>query len=113
MKIEPPLAKLDPHSSPSGIVFFKDRLIVARFGNLIGDKDVGFDIVQIDPRSGEVKPFLAPISRPTDLHLARTGKIYVCELWRQTRNGAGGSFPGRILEISTADDISPGRPGLR
>jgi glucose/arabinose dehydrogenase len=110
LKIEPPLAKLDPHSSPSGIIAYKDVLLVARFGNLIGEKDVGFDIVKVDPTNGAVKSFLAPIARPTDLHLAANGKIYVCEFQRGTRNGQG-EFAGRILEISTPDDISPKRPG--
>ena len=98
LKIEPPLAKLDPHSSPSGIVYYKGSLLVARFGNLIGEKDVGFDMLQVG-LDGSVKPFLAPISRPTDLHLASSGKIYICEMERETRN-IGGDFPGRILELS-------------
>jgi glucose/arabinose dehydrogenase len=111
LKIEPPLAKLDPHSSPSGIVHYGGTLLVARFGNLIAlKKDVGFDIVQVDPRTGEVKPFVAPIARPTDLQMTRNGKVYVCEYSRQLTN-AGPENPGRILEISTPHDISPARPG--
>jgi glucose/arabinose dehydrogenase len=102
LKIEPPLAKLDPHSSPSGIVYYQGMLLVARFGNLVSlSRDVGFDIVQVDPASGEVKPFLAPIARPTDMQLARNGKIYVCEYSRQLHN-SGPEDPGRILEISPA-----------
>jgi hypothetical protein len=48
---------------------------------------------------GEVKPFLAPLARPTDLHLAGNGKIYICEHQRQLHNG-GDDGPGRILELS-------------
>src|SRR6185503_15596157 len=100
LKIEPPLAKLDPHSSPSGIVYYKGTLLVARFGNLLPlAKDVGFDIVRVDPKSGAVTSFLAPIARPTDMQLAANGKIYVCEFQRQIRN-FGGDFAGRILELS-------------
>jgi hypothetical protein len=98
LRIEPPLAKLDPHSSPSGIVFHKGSLLVARFGNIIGARDVGFDILQVG-LDGSVKPFLAPIARPTDLHLASNGKIYLNEYSRQTRN-IGPDSPGRILELS-------------
>jgi hypothetical protein len=48
---------------------------------------------------GEVKSFLAPLARPTDLHLAPGGKIYICEHQRQLRNG-GDDGPGRVLELS-------------
>jgi glucose/arabinose dehydrogenase len=113
LTFEPPLAKLDPHSSPSGIVFHHGALLVARYGNMLPlDQDVGFDIIEMNPTTGEVKPFLSPIARPTDLHLAATGKIYVCEFSRQIHN-SGEEQPGRILEISTSDDISPARPGPR
>lgn len=113
-----PLGTLEPHSSPSGIVHLagpewpgeaQGTFLVARFGNMLPlTKDVGFDVVQvklIDPaRDGrlraEVKPFLAPIARPTDLHMSGKGKIYICELYRETRNG-GEQRPGRILELSS------------
>jgi glucose/arabinose dehydrogenase len=98
LKIENPLAKLDPHSSPSGIVFYKGSLLVARYGNMIAKKDVGFDIVQVGV-DGTVKPFLAPIARPTDLHRAENGKMYICEYSRQVHN-AGIEQPGRILELT-------------
>ena len=105
----PPLAQFDPHSSPSGVIPWRDgTLLVARYGNLLPlAKDVGFDIVQVtlhaDAASGhlrgEVKPFLAPLARPTDLHLAPSGKIYICEHQRQLHlNGEDG--PGRVLELS-------------
>jgi glucose/arabinose dehydrogenase len=128
LKTEPPVAMFDPHSSPSGVVCLGDdfpppyrgTLLVARFGNLIGPKEVGFDIVQVklkedkkgsDPfmtadkkgslpvLTGEVAPFMSPVARPTDLHLDGHGKIYVCEIWRQIHN-AGEQQPGRILEIA-------------
>jgi glucose/arabinose dehydrogenase len=115
-----PISTLDPHSSPSGIVFIRPgdarfpsssrgTFLIARFGNLIAlEKDVGFDVVQmrlIGESNGrlraEVTPFLSPVARPTDIHLAANGKIYICEYQRQTRNG-GGDLPGRILEISVS-----------
>jgi Glucose / Sorbosone dehydrogenase len=104
---EPPTAKFDPHSSPSGVIAYHGALLVARYGNLLPlAKDVGFDIVQVKLSAdasgrlrGEMKPFLAPLARPTDLHLAPSGKIYICEHQRQLRlNGEDG--PGRILELS-------------
>jgi len=104
---EPPTAKFDPHPSPSGVIFYRGTLLVARYGNLLPlAKDVGFDIVQVTLHQdasgqlrGDVKPFLAPVARPTDLYLAPNGKIYICEHQRQLRlNGEDG--PGRILELS-------------
>jgi glucose/arabinose dehydrogenase len=104
---EPPTAKFDPHSSPSGVIFYRGTLLVARYGNLLPlPKDVGFDIVQVKLTEdasgrlhGDVTPFLAPLSRPTDLHLAANGKIYICEHQRQLHNG-GDDGPGRVLELS-------------
>jgi hypothetical protein len=115
-----PLSTLDPHSSPSGIVYLggdewppehRGTFLVARFGNMVNlPKDIGFDLLQvrlIGEKDGRVRarvtPFLAPVARPTDLHKSGKGKIYVCEHHRTTRNG-GPEEPGRILEISVADD---------
>ena len=61
--------------------------------------DVGFDMIEIDPQSRAVKPFLKPLARPTDLHLSAKGKIYICEYTRQLAN-AGEEHPGRILELA-------------
>jgi hypothetical protein len=111
LKMEPPFAMFDPHSSPSGIVYLDDRFpekyrgtfLVARFGNLIGPRDVGFDILRVQNEHGHgtVSPFLSPIARPTDLHMTASGKIYIAELWRQTHN-AGEQSPGRVLELSVS-----------
>src|SRR5439155_10901744 len=88
LKIELPAATFDPHSSPSGIVFlgddfpppYRSSLLVARFGNLIGPKTVGFDILQVRLHEqsdgtvkGESSPFLDPVARPTALHLSGKG----------------------------------------
>jgi glucose/arabinose dehydrogenase len=112
-----PIGTLDPHSSPSGIVHLsgnewpesaRGSFLVARFGNLLPlAKDVGFDVLQVTltdggmrPLRAEVKPFLSGLSRPTDLQIVGKGKVYICEIWRQTRNG-GEQQPGRILELSS------------
>jgi glucose/arabinose dehydrogenase len=100
LTIEPPLAKIDPHSSPAGIIWLDGKLYAVRFGNMIKlPHDVGFDMIGIDPETGAVTPFLKPLARPTDLHLSATGKIYICEHTRQLAN-TGEEHPGRILELS-------------
>ena len=77
-----------------------------RWFRILGPRDVGFDLVQVTLQTqngkttGAVHPFLSPIARPTDLHYAGHGKIYICEFWRQIHND-GNELPGRILELST------------
>jgi len=104
---EEALSTLEPHSSPSGVVYLgkefpvKDHgtFLVARFGNLIGTKDVGYDVLQVRPmgvkdgrETARVTTFLKPISRPLDVHISG-GKVYVVEFegcW---------ALPARLIEL--------------
>jgi hypothetical protein len=110
---ERPISTFDPHSSPSGLVFLDERfapefrgsLLVARFGNFLGQQS-GFDVLLVKPlpRTGprlqaEVRTFLSPIARPTDMHMTRNGRIFIAEFSRQVRN-EGSDLPGRILELA-------------
>jgi glucose/arabinose dehydrogenase len=112
-----PLYTFEPHSSPGGIVFlgkdfpsqYQGAFLVARFGNLLQKpKDVGFDVllVRLEKNShglyeARVKTFISPLSRPVDLHLSGTGKVYIAEYTRiHDNSGQTAMMPGRILELA-------------
>jgi glucose/arabinose dehydrogenase len=110
-----PLGTFDPHSSPSGIVWvkdwggeFRDGFLVARFGNLIGPRDVGFDLLWVKVKGehggrvrAEVNVFIEGVGRVTDL--IKVGeKVYVCVYDVATKNAGAEAVTGhggRILEV--------------
>ncbi len=110
------LGTFENHSCPSGIIqlgapFPKEHrgaFLVTRFGNFLGDHDVGFDVLEVrvhEPASSDgrlhatVTQFLKPIGRCLDLHPSG-GKIYISEFSRSTRNDSQIGLPGRIWELS-------------
>jgi glucose/arabinose dehydrogenase len=113
-----PMYSLAPHSSPSGLVFYRNGTLpksyngsffLARFGNLIGYHRVGFDIlnIRLERNNGELvahtERFLDHLGRPIDLCISG-GKLYVVEYGRQTETVGPGSegfgVDGRVLEVS-------------
>ena len=83
--------------------------MLTRFGNFIRTpKDhVGYDLLRATLRKNSrgiyearVETLLAPLGRPTDVHLGGNGKLYVCEYSRATNNASSYSLPGRILELA-------------
>jgi glucose/arabinose dehydrogenase/mono/diheme cytochrome c family protein len=114
-----PAYTFEDHSSPGGIVFLGDdfptgyrgTFVLARFGNMEKlPRDAGFDVVQATPSRDaagkyqvHIRTLLAPLGRPTDVHLAGRGKIYICEYSRGTSNAASYVMPGRILELAVKE----------
>jgi hypothetical protein len=90
---------------------YRGTLLVARYGNLLPLKqDVGFDVLQVRLRGtsagrlqAEVKTFLSPVARPTDLHLSGKRKIYICERCRAISLSQPEYFSGRILELAVQE----------
>jgi glucose/arabinose dehydrogenase len=113
-----PLYTFDPHSSPGGLAWLGDdfpegwrgSLLMTRFGNFIHGprKDSsGFDLLQIKLRKNasgvyeaHVHTVLAPLGRPTDVHVSGKGRVYIAEYSRATNSAGSFSLPGRILELS-------------
>jgi hypothetical protein len=108
-----PLATLDPHSCPTGIVYLADAFpeadrgsfLVPRFGPLLDKPKKGFDVLQVRlhrPREdgrieAEITTFLEPVARPVDIHISGRN-VYVCEFSRETTHiGDTLALPGRIL----------------
>lgn len=110
-----PLASFNPHASPAGMLFcgsdwpsaFRGKLLMGRFGNMIKEPDVGFDLLAIDLRknAGGVyeahsETFIAPLARPLDL-LQIGRKLYILEYTRPIDNKSGRPMnPGRVLEVA-------------
>ena len=112
---EKPLFTFDPHSSPAGMVWlndqwpasFRNSFLVTRYGNLLAvEKDVGFDLLQVQLTKGgdgvftaSMQTLLAPLGRPIDV-ITHRGFIYVAEYTRPTNfKGGAGWLPGRIIEL--------------
>lgn len=112
---EKPIATFDAHSSPAGMVYcgkdwpraLRGKFLVGRFGNLIKERDVGYDVLSVALKKNaagiyeaQVETFLAPLGRPMDL--LQIGKnLYVLEYTRPTANTPGRPMnPGRILELA-------------
>lgn len=109
------ISTFDPHSSPSGIVWinnwgpdYSNGFLMGRFGNLIGPRNVGFDLLWVKPSAedsggkihAEVRQFMPAVGRITDV-IKVDGKVYVCLYSSQTQNAGPdqlGTIP-RILEI--------------
>lgn len=110
-----PIATFDPHSSPAGMIFCgpdwpaaqRGKFLMGRFGNLIREIDVGYDILAIGLQrnsagvyEAHMHTFLAPLARPLDM-LQVGKKLYILEYSRPiNRAGNRPMNPGRILELS-------------
>ena len=107
---------LEAHSCPAGIVYLGDAFpeahrgtfLVARFGNFIGPRDSGFDVLQMklkEPPAPDGRlhatftTFMSPVARPLDIQVSG-GKVYICEYSRQTSNVGMLEVPGQLLELS-------------
>jgi glucose/arabinose dehydrogenase len=111
-----PAYTFDPHSSPAGIVYLGDdfpagyrgTFVLARFGNMEKlPRDAGFDVLHVTlTRNAEgkyeahMRTLLAPLGRPTDVHLGGNGRIFVLEYSRATNNTMSYVLPGRVLELA-------------
>ncbi len=112
---EKPIASFHPHSSPAGMLFcgpewpaaLRGKFLLGRYGNFLGDYNVGFDVLAVDLKrnaagvfEARMDIFLAPVARPMDL-LQMGRKLYVLEYTRPTDKTSGRPMnPGRILELS-------------
>jgi hypothetical protein len=115
-----PMYSLAPHSSPSGMVFYRsgklprryeNSFFVARFGNLVNYNRIGFDVlnVRLEDKDGALvahtERFLDHLNRPIDLALSG-GNLYVVEYCRQSETVGPGSegyrLGGRVLEVTSA-----------
>lgn len=110
-----PIATFDAHSSPAGMVYcgqdwpaaLRGKFLVGRFGNLIKEANVGYDVLTVALKKNaagvyeaRVETFLAPVARPMDL-LQVGRKLYVLEYTRPINNSSGRPMnPGRILELA-------------
>lgn len=111
-----PIASLDAHSSPAGLLFcagdsypplLRGKFLAGRFGNFVKDHNVGFDVLLIDlqpapNRAGytaRTTSFLDPLGRVIDL-FAHRGRVYILEHNRIGKGGTGGRGPGRLLELT-------------
>jgi hypothetical protein len=86
---------------------YRGKFILGRFGNFLGQPDVGFDLLAVDIQKNPVgiyeartDKFLAPLARPIDL-LQVGSKLYILEYTRAIETQSGRPLtPGRILELS-------------
>ncbi|HYE33385.1 MAG TPA: c-type cytochrome [Methylomirabilota bacterium] len=114
-----PIYTFDPHSSPAGIVHlgrdwpesYRNSYFVVRFGNLLQKpQDVGFDLLQVKlesnrkPLAATITTVLAPLPRPIDIIKGGSGKVFIAEYSRPTNNAGSLGFPGRLLELSVAEN---------
>lgn len=98
-----------PHSSPSGVVFYRkgtlpakydNSFIIARFGNFLGKTPVGFDLLhtKLVEKDGELAAemtvILEGLRRPIDLCQSK-GKLYLLEHTTYDEKR-----PARLLEVS-------------
>jgi hypothetical protein len=99
-----------PHSSPSGVAFyrtgtlprkFENSFFVARFGNYLGKEPVGFDLLHVklwEEENGDlsatVTTILEKLRRPIDL-CQSGGKLYILEYISYDHER-----PSRLLELS-------------
>ncbi|HVR85683.1 MAG TPA: PQQ-dependent sugar dehydrogenase [Planctomycetota bacterium] len=98
-----------PHSSPSGVLYYRtgtlpakyeNSFFVARFGNYLGKEPVGFDLlhVQLAEHGGLLEAtmttILEKLRRPIDL-CQSGGKIYILEYITYDAQR-----PSRLLELS-------------
>ena len=76
-----PLAYLEPHSSPNGLVFWRGRLYVAEWGQYASDR-WGRKVVAVDPRTGRVRAFADGFDHPLALAVAPRGGLLVADWGR-------------------------------
>jgi len=69
----PPLATLPPQSTPTGIAYYEDRLIVAIWG-------VDPRLLSVDPASGDVTEFARGFKRPVAVLVTPTGQLLVLDI---------------------------------
>ncbi|HWB05924.1 MAG TPA: PQQ-dependent sugar dehydrogenase [Verrucomicrobiales bacterium] len=114
-KSQAAIGTFDPHSSPAGIIWMdgdgcppadRGTLFTVRYGNLLANKDSGFDLVRVRPVpmpgggwSAEVKVLAAPLARPIDIIQYAPGRLFIAEYSRGITFAAGISQPGRLLEM--------------
>jgi hypothetical protein len=99
----------DPHSSPSGVLWYgkgtlpakyDNSFFVARFGNYLGKVPVGFDLMHVKltekngALEGEFTTIVEKLRRPIDLCQWK-GKIYILEYITYDNQR-----PSRLLEFS-------------
>jgi glucose/arabinose dehydrogenase len=61
--VAPPLAYLEPHSSPDGIAFWRGRLYVAEWGQY-DKRQFGRKVVRVDPETGRSRTFADGFDHP-------------------------------------------------
>jgi len=113
--VDRPLASFHNHSSPAGMIFcgpdwpaaYRGKFILGRFGNFLGQPDVGFDLLTVNLQKNtagiyeaRTETFIAPLARPIDL-LQVGAKLYILEYTRPIGTQTGRPMtPGRVLELS-------------
>lgn len=83
---ERPIYKLQAHSAPLGLAFWKGNLLVAYHGSWNRSVPTGYKIVKIDPESGKVEDFVTgwltssgeALGRPVDI-LVDGETIYISD----------------------------------
>ncbi len=85
-----PLAYLEPHSAPGGMAFYtgstfprayRGRLFVAEWGQYLSGR-WGRKVVQVDPRSGRVRPFADGFDHPLAVAVEPGGGLLVADWGR-------------------------------
>ncbi|MEM7627264.1 MAG: PQQ-dependent sugar dehydrogenase [Planctomycetota bacterium] len=116
---EKPLSTFDAHSSPNGLAYLDEAfgpeldgaLAVVRFGNQLGRRTVGYDLLLVRPldeladdgrRQVTVTRWMDGLARPLDVYAAPTGRLYILEHAREVAgrgSRAAASATGRLLEL--------------
>ena len=79
--VTPPLAYLEPHSSPNGLAFWRSRLFVAEWGQYRSER-WGRKVVEVDPRTGRSRRFADGFDHPLALTVEPQGGLLVADWGR-------------------------------
>jgi glucose/arabinose dehydrogenase len=79
--VTPPLAYLEPHSSPNGLAFWRGRLYVAEWGQY-RSKRWGRKVVAVDPRTGRSRLFADGFDHPLAVAVDPSGALLVADWGR-------------------------------
>jgi glucose/arabinose dehydrogenase len=79
--VTPPLAYLEPHSSPNGLAFWRGRLYVAEWGQYASER-WGRKVVAVDPRTGRSRLFADGFDHPLALAVEPEGGLLVADWGR-------------------------------